>query len=320
MQESDAGSPAKTRKGLFSRLSKTRERLASGLRSLVGAHPTVDDAWFEELQDQLLGADLGVAATEALADGLRHAARRDRLSHTDELLRALKRQLVDILRPVEKPLLIPPGGKPFVIMMVGVNGVGKTTTAAKLAHSLQVSGHTVMLAAADTYRAAAIEQLQAWGKRLDVTVIAQQHGADAAAVAHDALGAAVARGIDVLIVDTAGRQHVNDELMEQLKKVRRVLGRVHAGAPQEVLLVVDAGTGQNMVSQVRYFSAAVAVSGLCITKLDGTARGGALVALARGFGLPIRYVGVGEGLDDLRPFEALDYADALLPAALEADG
>lgn len=309
------GSMKETKSGLFGRLAKTRELLGKGLAGLLRPGVKLDSALFDELEDQLLLADLGVEATSAIMDVVRDAAGKRRIGTADELLTLLRERLAAMLQPAGGRLELGMH-KPTVILMVGVNGVGKTTTAAKLAHRFQQRNASVMLAACDTFRAAAIEQLQAWGTRLAVPVIAQQHGADAAAVAHDALSAALARRIDVLIIDTAGRQHTHAGLMDQLRKLERVLAALMPGAPHETLLTVDAGTGQNALSQTERFHATVPLTGLCVTKLDGTAKGGVVVALARRFALPIRFIGVGEGLDDLREFEAAEFANALLPASL----
>ncbi len=312
----DSNHASKSRGGLFSRLTKSRERLSSGLKNLLGGAPKLDDALFDEIEEQLILADLGVAASTEIVETLRAEARSQRIATGEDLLKLLRLEVQKMFdHEMVKPFEI---GKhsPFVIMMVGVNGVGKTTTTAKLAHRLSTSGHSVILAAADTFRAAAVEQLQTWGERLNIPVIAQQHGADAAAVAHDALTAAIARQCDVLIVDTAGRQHTHGDLMEQLKKVKRVLGKVMPDAPHEVLLTVDAGSGQNVLSQYQHFNEAVDVSGMCVTKLDGTAKGGVIVALTRQHQVPVRYIGIGEGVDDLRDFDAAEFVEALIPATL----
>ena len=272
-----------------------------------------DDAVFEALEDQLIMADLGVTASgEAVAALRRHAASK-RIESLPALKNLLSHELAAILGKAQRSIDIQSQpGTPFVILMVGVNGVGKTTTAAKLAAFFQRSERSVMLAACDTFRAAAIEQLQTWGERLELPVIAQAHGADAAAVAHDAMKAAQARKIDVLIVDSAGRQHVNVDLMAQLQKIKRVIRAVDVAAPQETLLVVDGGTGQNALAQAAAFEDAVESTGVCVTKLDGTARGGIVVALARQCGLTIPFIGVGETLEDLQPFDADRFARALV--------
>jgi fused signal recognition particle receptor len=272
-----------------------------------------DDAVFEALEDQLIMADLGVAASgEAVAALRRHAASK-RIENLPALKNLLSHELAAMLGKAQRSIDIQSQpGTPFVILMVGVNGVGKTTTAAKLAAFFRRSERSVMLAACDTFRAAAIEQLQTWGERLELPVIAQAHGADAAAVAHDAMKAAQARKIDVLIVDSAGRQHVNVDLMAQLRKIKRVIRAVDVAAPQETLLVVDGGTGQNALAQVAAFGDAVEPTGVCVTKLDGTARGGIVVALARQCALTIPFIGVGETLEDLQPFDADRFARALV--------
>lgn len=301
-------------RGLFARLKKTRESLAANLSGLFGPGSAVlDDAAFEDLGDQLILADLGVEVSTQIVATLRRQAVSTRVETKEQLNSVLRMKLLEILQPSVRPLDFPAASaKPWVVVMVGVNGVGKTTTAAKLAHWFNQQDLKVMLGACDTYRAAAIEQLQVWGQRLAVPVIAQQRGADAAAVAHDALNSAQARSVDVLIIDSAGRQHVNTELMEQLRKMNRVIQRLDGSAPHETLLVVDAATGQNALAQVGAFAASVGVTGLCVTKLDGTARGGVLVALAQKFQLPIYFVGVGESVNDLRPFDAEAFVTALI--------
>lgn len=272
-----------------------------------------DDAVFEALEDQLIMADLGVAASAQAVAALRRHAASKRIENLPALKNLLSHELAAMLGKAQRSIDIQSQpGTPFVILMVGVNGVGKTTTAAKLAAFFQRSERSVMLAACDTFRAAAIEQLQTWGERLELPVIAQAHGADAAAVAHDAMKAAQARKIDVLIVDSAGRQHVNVDLMAQLQKIKRVIRAVDVAAPQETLLVVDGGTGQNALAQAAAFADAVEPTGVCVTKLDGTARGGIVVALARQCGLTIPFIGVGETLEDLQPFDADRFTRALV--------
>ena len=300
--------------GLFARLKKTRASLSGGLAGLFGGNRVhFDDAVYDDLEDQLLMADLGVEASTAIVSALRERVRTSRIDSPERLNEALVEELSVILTTAERPLAAPSGNTgPLVILMVGVNGVGKTTTTAKLAAHFQKSGHSVLLGACDTFRAAAIEQLQSWGEHLGIGVIAQTHGADAAAVAHDALSAAKSRGTDVLIIDSAGRQHVNADLMAQLGKIRRVLSKADAAAPHETLLVLDAGTGQNALSQAAAFEKEVGLTGICVTKLDGTARGGVVVALAKQFSLAIPFVGVGEGIADFRRFQARDFARALV--------
>jgi len=300
--------------GLFARLKKTRASLSGGLAGLFGGNRVhFDDAVYDDLEDQLLMADLGVEASTAIVSALRERVRTSRIDSPERLNEALVEELSVILTTAERPLAAPSGNiGPLVILMVGVNGVGKTTTTAKLAAYFQKSGHSVLLGACDTFRAAAIEQLQSWGEHLGIGVIAQTHGADAAAVAHDALSAAKSRGTDVLIIDSAGRQHVNADLMAQLGKIRRVLSKADAAAPHETLLVLDAGTGQNALSQAAAFEKEVGLTGICVTKLDGTARGGVVVALAKQFSLAIPFVGVGEGIADFRRFQARDFARALV--------
>jgi len=290
---------------LAERLSATRLALTRGLASLFGGGALSAETR-DDLEAALLQADLGVSATRLILDLL------DKASASDART-ALHDILLQMLLPFEQPLTLPVTQKPFVIMVVGVNGAGKTTTIGKLAHQLQQRDLRVMLAAGDTFRAAAVEQLKVWGERNAVPVIAQPTGADAAAVAHDALQAAKARGNDVLIVDTAGRLHTQSGLMDELKKIKRVLQKTDPSAPHEVLLVLDAGIGQNAIAQLKHFHEAVGVTGLVLTKLDGTAKGGVVFALAEQFKMPIRFIGVGEGIDDLQPFVARDFVDALLP-------
>jgi len=300
--------------GLFARLKKTRTALSDGLTGLFGGNRvTFDDDIYNELEDQLIMADLGVEASAQVVAALREQAGAGRIDTTEALREALMGQIARLLQNAECEMVFDSESpKPLVILMVGVNGVGKTTTTAKLAARFRDSGHSVLLGACDTFRAAAIEQLQSWGDRLGIPVIAQAHGSDAAAVAHDALTAAKSRGVDVLIIDSAGRQHVNADLMAQLGKIRRVLAKADSGAPHETLLVVDGGTGQNALSQANAFEKAIGLTGICVTKLDGTARGGVVVALTQQSPVSIPFIGVGEGVADLRPFDAADYARALM--------
>jgi fused signal recognition particle receptor len=300
-------------------LSKTSASIGEGMASLFLGKKAIDDDLLEELETRLLTADVGVEATTVIIQSLTQKVARKQLTDSGALYQALQEELAAMLRPVAKPLVIEPSKKPFVILVVGVNGAGKTTTIGKLAKKLQLEGKKVMLAAGDTFRAAAVEQLQVWGERNQVTVIAQHTGADSASVIFDAVQAATARGMDVLIADTAGRLHTKDNLMEELKKVRRVIGKLDDTAPHEVLLVLDAGTGQNAISQAKQFNQTVNLTGLALTKLDGTAKGGVIFALAKQFGIPIRYIGVGEGIDDLRTFEAESFVQALFAGAAQAE-
>ena len=307
--------PAETSKtGFFARLkqglSKTSASIGEGMASLFLGKKVIDDELLEDIETRLLTADVGVEATAVIIQSLTQKVARKQLTDADALYKSLQAELAAMLKPVEAPLVITPN-KPFVILVVGVNGAGKTTTIGKLAKKLQSEGKKVMLAAGDTFRAAAVEQLQVWGERNKIPVIAQHTGADSASVIFDAVQAAKARNIDVLIADTAGRLHTKDNLMEELKKVRRVIGKLDADAPHEVLLVLDAGTGQNAISQAKQFNQTVQLTGLALTELDGTAKGGVIFALAKQFGLPIRYIGVGEGIDDLRTFEAEPFVQAL---------
>ena len=270
----------------------------------------VDEALLDELETQLLSGDVGVEASARIIQDLRREA--ERITDADALRAALRRSLTAILEPVVRPLVLPEAPKPFVLLAIGVNGVGKTTTLGKLAQHYKSRGNSVLLAAGDTFRAAAVEQLQAWGGREGVPVIAQAPGADPAAVAHDAYAAAKARGSDLLLVDTAGRLHTKGNLMQELKKIVRVLSKLEPSAPQEKLLVLDAGTGQNTLRQIEEFHAAVGVTGLAITKLDGSAKGGILLAAAERFHIPVRFIGTGEGGADLQEFDAAAYAAGLV--------
>nr|WP_314615987.1 signal recognition particle-docking protein FtsY [uncultured Pseudomonas sp.] len=301
--------------GFFARLkqglSKTSASIGEGMASLFLGKKVIDDDLLDEIETRLLTADVGVEATSAIVQNLTQKVARKQLADADALYKSLQDELAALLRPVEQPLKVEAQNKPYVILVVGVNGAGKTTTIGKLAKKLQLEGKKVMLAAGDTFRAAAVEQLQVWGERNQIPVIAQHTGADSASVIFDAVQAAKARGVDVLIADTAGRLHTKDNLMEELKKVRRVIGKLDAEAPHEVLLVLDAGTGQNAISQAKYFNQSVELTGLALTKLDGTAKGGVIFALAKQFNIPIRFIGVGEGIDDLRTFEAEPFVKAL---------
>ncbi len=307
--------PEAARAGFFARLkqglSKTSASIGEGMASLFLGRKAIDDDLLDEIETRLLTADVGVEATTAIVQSLTQKVARKQLADADALYKALQDELAGLLKPVEQKLVIDSAKRPYVILVVGVNGVGKTTTIGKLAKKLQLEGKKVMLAAGDTFRAAAVEQLQVWGERNNIAVIAQHTGADSASVIFDAVQAAKARGVDVLIADTAGRLHTKDNLMEELKKVRRVIGKLDESAPHEVLLVLDAGTGQNAINQAKQFHLAVSLSGLALTKLDGTAKGGVIFALAKQFALPIRYIGVGEGIDDLRDFEAEAFVRAL---------
>ena len=290
-------------------LAKTRRRLGDRLAGLLGTARPLDDAFYEELESALIGADVGVAASTWLLSELRERARRDRFTDSRELRPALQEALRKLLGPIAVPLSVE-GHRPFVIMLAGVNGSGKTTSIGKLAHYYQSRGKSVLLAAGDTFRAAAREQLASWAERNKVAVIAQ-HSGDPAAVIFDAVKAAVARGTDIVLADTAGRLPTQLNLMEEIKKVKRVVAKALPGAPHEVLLVLDANTGQNALAQVRAFDDAIGVTGLILTKLDGTAKGGVIAAIARERPIPVRFAGVGEGLEDLRPFDAEAFVAAL---------
>lgn len=316
MADQADGSSAEKKKGFFSRLatglSKTRSGFSDGVANLLLGKKEIDDDLLEELETQLVMADVGVEATREIMAKLTERVGRKELTDSDALFEALIKELQDVLAPCEQPLVIDSGNnKPYVILMVGINGVGKTTTIGKLAKQFQAKGKSVMLAAGDTFRAAAVEQLQVWGERNDVPVVAQHTGADSASVLYDALEAATARGTDILIADTAGRLHTKDNLMGELEKVVRVMKKIDPEAPHEVMLVLDAGTGQNAINQAVQFQKSVGVTGLTLTKLDGTAKGGVIFALAQQLGLPVRFIGIGEGINDLRPFDANDFTRAL---------
>ena len=304
------------KKGFFSRLknglSRTRSNFTKGLTNLVRGSKTIDDDLLEELETLLLTSDVGIEATQEIIDNLTQRLERKELADGDTLFEALREDMMELLAPSNQPLVIDESKKPYVILMVGINGVGKTTTIGKLAQKFKQEGKSVMLAAGDTFRAAAVEQLQSWGRRNDVPVIAQKDGADSAAVIFDALQAAKARNIDVLIADTAGRLHTQTNLMEELKKIHRVMRKLDDETPHEVMLVLDAGTGQNALTQAQQFNEATKVTGITLTKLDGTAKGGIIFAIAKRMGIPVRFIGIGEGIEDLREFNAEDYVDALL--------
>ena len=310
-----AETPVADGSGFFTRmrkgLGKTRAGFTEGLGNLLLGEKVIDDEIVDEIEMQLIMADVGVDATRAIVANLTEKIGRRELLNSKALYKALQRELQELLLPREGPLQIDGSVKPYVILVVGVNGVGKTTTIGKIAQHLKSEGKSVMLAAGDTYRAAAVEQLQVWGERNDVAVVAQHTGADSASVIFDALQAAQSRDVDVLIADTAGRLHTKSNLMEELKKVKRVLSKLDPQAPHETLLVLDSGTGQNALSQAEQFHASVGLTGLALTKLDGTAKGGVIFAIAEKMELPIRYIGVGEQLEDLRPFEAGPFVEAL---------
>jgi fused signal recognition particle receptor len=309
-----AEAPEQQKKRLFDRiksgLSRTKANLTEQLGDLFLGAKEIDDDLLEEIETTLLMADIGVEATTEIIERLTDRVERKQLKDAEALKEALKQELGDLLGGVEHPLRLPEK-KPAVILMVGVNGVGKTTTIGKLAKKYQTEGKSVMLAAGDTFRAAAVEQLQVWGERNSVPVVAQHTGADSASVIFDALQSAQSKGVDVLIADTAGRLQNKDNLMQELQKVVRVMQKLDPDAPHEVMLVLDAGTGQNAISQAKQFKESVGVTGITLTKLDGTAKGGIIFAIAKQFGLPIRFIGVGEQVDDLRPFEADEFVHAL---------
>ena len=304
-----------SKRGFFGRLrdglSRTRSKLSDDLGAVVLGRKEVDASLLEEVETQLLTADVGLEATDAIIDGLRARLGRKQLADADQFMAALREELRAILAPCDKPLVIDTSKKPFVILMVGVNGVGKTTTIGKLAKRYQGEGHSVMLAAGDTFRAAAVEQLQVWGERNAVPVVAQDTGSDSASVIFDAYQSAKAKGVDILIADTAGRLHTKDNLMTELEKIVRVLKKQDPRLPDEILLVLDSTTGQNALAQADSFHKSTTLTGLALTKLDGSAKGGVAFALAKRLGIPLRFIGVGEQIDDLRPFNAHDFVAAL---------
>lgn len=309
-------------RGFFSKLksglSRTRKQFSKGIANLLLGKKSIDPELLENLETLLLGADIGIEVTDQIIESLTDQMKRRELKDGAALHQALHRHLNSLLVPCEQamPFNTPEQG-PTVILMIGINGAGKTTTIGKLAHQFSSHGQKVMLAAGDTFRAAAIEQLQSWGQRANIPVIAQQQGSDSASVIYDAYASAKAKGIDVLIADTAGRLHTQDNLMAELEKVTRVLKKLDASAPHEVMLVLDASIGQNALSQATQFHQSIGVTGLTITKLDGTAKGGIVFAIANALKLPIRYIGIGEGIEDLRPFSATDFVDALLEGESE---
>ena len=298
---------------LEQRLEDTRRQLGNRLGGLLSNRNTIDEDLLDEIETTLITSDIGVQAALEIVENLRAGIRNKVITEPAQVLPAVQAELFELIEPCEQFLAVDETKKPYVILMVGVNGAGKTTTIGKLAQRFKEDGLNVMLAAGDTFRAAAVEQLKSWGERNDVPVVAQATGADSAAVIFDALQSAKAKGIDVLIADTAGRLHTQHNLMEELKKIHRVMGRVDEEAPHEVMLVVDAGTGQNALNQAREFHQAVALSGITVTKLDGTARGGVLFGIAHELGVPIRFIGVGEAAKDLRPFDAGSFVNAILP-------
>jgi fused signal recognition particle receptor len=302
--------------GLFSRLkqglSRTGDSLGEGVGTLLLGKKQIDDEVLEELETRLLMADVGVDATMKIIDQLTEEVKRKELKNADALLQSMYNVMVDILEPVAQPLKIKKEHSPTVILMVGINGAGKTTTIGKLAKTFQHQGKSVMLAAGDTFRAAAVEQLQVWGERNDIPVVAQGTGADSASVIYDAMESAKARGIDVLLADTAGRLHTQDNLMEELVKVKRVMQKIDPNAPHEVMLVIDASIGQNALAQAKEFNNAIGLTGITVTKLDGTAKGGILFAIAEQAKIPVRFIGVGESIDDLQTFSADEFVRALL--------
>ncbi len=306
--------PEESGPGFFARLkaglTKTRRTLASGLGNLFLGKKVLDQALLDEIETALISADVGVSTTEGIVQNLTQQVARKELDNPEAVFASLKNQLLAILTPRAQPLQLQ-AKKPYVILVVGINGSGKTTTIGKLAHYFKTAGKQVMLAAGDTFRAAAIEQLQIWGERNAIPVIAQQSGADTAAVIYDAFEAAKARGAEVLIADTAGRLHTQSHLMTELQKVKRVLAKLDPDAPHEVLIVLDATLGQNALNQVMQFNEAVGVTGIALTKLDGTAKGGIIFAIAKAVPIPLRFIGVGEGIDDLRPFDAAQFIEAL---------
>ncbi len=308
--------PKEEKKGLFQRLksglSKTSNSLTEGMSALVLGKKKIDEDVLEDLETRLLMADVGMEATQRIIKDLTQRSSRNELNDVDALMAALHDEMVNILRPVSKPLDLEGIEGPAVVLMVGINGAGKTTTIGKLAKQFQNDGLSVMLAAGDTFRAAAVEQLQVWGERNDIPVVAQGTGADSASVIYDAMESARAKNIDILLADTAGRLHTQTNLMEELKKVKRVMQKINPEAPHEIMLIVDASIGQNALAQAKEFDAALGLTGITVTKLDGTAKGGILFAMAEKTGIPVRFIGVGEAIDDLQEFDAYEFTGALL--------
>ena len=299
----------KTKTSLKERLFKSKKKLGDGLSSLVIGKKKIDEDLLEELEMLLIGSDIGIQTTDKVIEVVRKKASRKELKDEDSLYQLIKEELESLL--IKESLLQPSSNNPFVILVVGINGAGKTTTIGKLAKLFQGEGKSVMLAAGDTFRAAAVEQLQVWGERNDIPVIAQKTGADAASVVYDAYQSAIAKDIDILIADTAGRLHTQDNLMQELEKIKRVLKKYNEDAPHETLLVIDGGSGQNAIQQANEFHKSINLTGLAITKLDGTAKGGVLFSISDSLKLPIRYIGVGEAIEDLKPFNAKDFVNAL---------
>jgi fused signal recognition particle receptor len=296
---------------LRERLGKTRTNLVDGVRNVLGTRPKLDAETIEDLEAILIQADIGVDTTLNILDRMREAAREKKLASTEDILAALKDILIEIIEPGDHTVAWKTDTPPHVTLITGVNGSGKTTTIGKLASKLKAEGKTVLIGAADTFRAAASDQLEVWCDRAGVPIVKLHEGADPAAVAHDAVQAGVSRKMDCVIIDTAGRLHTKVNLMEELKKLQRVVSRLHPGAPHEVLLVLDATTGQNGLQQARKFTQTMAVTGIVLTKLDGTAKGGIVVAIQKELGIPIKYIGVGEGIEDLQPFRAREFVEAL---------
>ena len=299
----------KNKTSLKERLFKSKKKLGDGLSSLVIGKKKIDEDLLEELEMLLIGSDIGIQTTDKVIEVVRKKASRKELKDEDSLYQLIKEELESLL--IKENLLQPSSNNPFVILVVGINGAGKTTTIGKLAKLFQSEGKSVMLAAGDTFRAAAVEQLQVWGERNDIPVIAQKTGADAASVVYDAYQSAIAKDIDILIADTAGRLHTQDNLMQELEKIKRVLKKHNEDAPHETLLVIDGGSGQNAIQQANEFHKSINLTGLAITKLDGTAKGGVLFSISDSLKLPIRYIGVGEAIEDLKPFNAKDFVNAL---------
>ena len=308
--------PEPKKEGLFSRLrsglSKTGSALTEGMGALVLGKKKIDEDILEELETRLLMADVGIEATQRIINDLTKRAARDELNNSTAMMKAMYVEMTKILRPIAKPLIIDETQSPTVILMVGINGAGKTTTIGKLGKQFQNDGKSVMLAAGDTFRAAAVEQLEVWGERNNIPVVAQGTGSDSASVIYDAMESAKAKNIDILLADTAGRLHTQTNLMEELKKVKRVMQKIDENAPHEVMLIVDASIGQNALAQAKEFNKGLGLTGITVTKLDGTAKGGILFAIAEQTGIPVRYIGVGESIDDLQEFDAYEFSGALL--------